>query len=279
MLRGPRSVAGGSGWLAVGVFCVLLALTGVTRAHDTWLAPAPDVGGGLVELRMQYGAHYPVADGGQVAASVVRTGCWEGNGAERALLPRRELPEFLELRARADLRTGVACWAEQRPFEVELSAEQAVQYLNEVRAPQAAVQAWARQQSRGLPWRESYRKSMRVELHPREAAPDAAALATLRRPRGLALEIVPTGTTAVLAGQSASFRVLLEGQPQANLWVQFVSQRPGPTFWQMSDAEGGVRETLPTPGQWMARATLLEIPASETQGWRSRFTTLVLDVR
>ena len=112
-------------------------------------------------------------------------------------------------------------------------------------------------------------------------APEGATAvpAALRQPKGLVFEIVPTGTAVLQARQPATFQVLREGRPFAGQWVELVSERDNLSVWSRSDAHGLLREVLPAPGQWLARATVLEPPADDVQPWRSRFATLVFHVR
>ena len=255
------------------------ALAPVAQAHDTWMsAPAGQAGGGLLRLEVAFGNRYPVREGGPAASSVQQAGCREaGNPREHALLPRQERPEFLEMRARLNDAQGAACWLELKPHSVELTPELVTQYFDEIRAPAAQRELWARQRARGVTWRETYRKFLRVELPARGAAPAGAELTSLRQPQGLGLEIVPVGAAPIAARQAMEFQVLLDGQPVPGLAVQLVSERSPLGIWRETDAQGRVRETLPFGGQWLLRATRLEPPANDAEPWRSRFVTLVFN--
>ena len=252
------------------------AVLPAAQAHDTWLtAPPVAAGSGLLRIEVGVGNRYPLREGGPAASSVQRSACREaGNPRDLALLPRQERPEFLELRARLDDTQGAACWVELKPHSVELTPELVTEYFGEIRAPAAQRELWSRQRARGVTWRESYRKFMRIELAPRPGA-TGADLATLRQPQGLGLEIVPVGAAPVRVGQPTEFQVLLDGQPLPGLAVQLVSERSPLGIWRESDAQGRLRETLPFGGQWLLRATRLEPPANDTDPWRSRFVTLV----
>ena len=258
---------------------VSAASTMAVHAHDSWLRPAAvQPGAGLVQLELAVGPRYPQGEFAVAASSIAGGACVEGaSGQQRALLPREEQSRQLDLRSRADARQGLACWLELRPHVAEMTSDVVAAYFREIRAPEAAHQAWARQQARGVPWRESYRKSLRVEMPPPDTA--SAVPAALRQTRGLALEIVPVGTAPLQARQPATFQVLLEGRPVAGQWVELVSDKGNASVWSRSDAQGLVREVLPAAGQWLARATLLEPPAEDAQPWRSRFSTLVFHAR
>lgn len=254
------------------------ALSPVAQAHDTWLSVAPgDPVSGLLRLEVGFGNRYPLREGGPSAASVQGGGCREaGSQRDQALLPRQERPEFLEMRARVDATSGVACWLELKPNNVEITPELVAQYFDEIRAPAAQRELWAQQRSRGVSWRETYRKFMRIELPARAGKTGAAAdLSVLRQPQGLGLEIVPLGAEAIRVGQPVAFQMLLDGQPLAGQAVQLVSERSPLGIWRQTDAQGRLRETLPFGGQWLLRATRLEPPTTDTEPWRSRFITLV----
>jgi len=247
-------------------------------AHDSWLRLAPSQpGGGLVQLELAVGPRYPAGEFVVAASSVTRSACIEGSGQERTLLPREEQARHLDLRARADSRQGLACWVELRAHDAEMTPDLVTGYFREIRAPEAAQQHWSRQQARAVPWRESYRKTLRIELPAPEGATSVPAV--LRQPKGLLFEIVPAGTDVLRARQPAAFQLLLEGRPFAGQWVELVSERDNHSIWSRTDAQGLLREVLPAAGQWLARATLLELPANDAQPWRSRFATLVFHVR
>lgn len=253
------------------------ALLPAAQAHDTWLtATSADAGSGLLRLEVGFGNRYPIREGGPAASSVQRAGCREpGNARELALVPRQERPEFLEMRARVDDAKGTACWVELKPHNVDMVPTLVTQYFDEIRAPAVHREHWAQQRARGVNWRESYRKFMRIELAARGGA-TGTDLATLRQSQGLGLELVPVGSDPIRPGQPTTFQALLDGQPLAGLAVQLVSERSPLGIWRETDAQGRLRETLPFGGQWLLRATRLEPPTSDAEPWRSRFVTLVV---
>ncbi len=262
--------------------CALLALgLAPARAHDTWLAPAAEQpGSGLLRLELVGGSRYPRREFSLAASGTGAGACREaGAGADAVLLPRTEHPTHLEMRARADAGKGVACWLEMRAWDVQIAADIVPLYFDEIRAPQAAQQRWAQLQARGVPWKESFRKFIRLELPPATGVLEGAALAELRAPRGLPMELVPVGGQPLRTGQPATFQVLFDGRPLAGQWVELVGERHPAGIWLQSDAQGQVRQVLPQPGPWLLRATALEPPAQDAQPWRSRFATLLVHVR
>ena len=259
---------------------VLLAIgTAPAWAHDTWLHVADrQPGSGLLVLEMGSGARYPKSEGAVPGSRVVSPGCVDETGASRALAPRSELPLVLELRARIGGARAVACWLELLPVDLTLTPELVAVYFHDIRAPQAVRDAWAAQQKAGIGWKEVYRKFVRVEA-PVPGAEPASALAALRKPRNYALELVPAGTDPLRAGIEAEFLALADGKPAAGIAVEFVSLRNPLGLWKQSDADGRIRLALPFAGEWLLRSTVLTIPASPQQPWRSAFATLTVQVR
>jgi hypothetical protein len=265
---------------------LLAALAGVAAlapaaAHDSWLSPAPaQADAGLLRLEMAVGARYPKRESPVALASVQRAACQApGDTRQRPLVPREEHEAYLELRSRIDASRGVACWAELRAWDVELTPQLVAAYLDEVRATEAVRRHWAAQQTRGVPWRESYRKFLRLELPAPAATLSAAQWQQLRKPEGLPFELVVQGGAPLAAGQPASFQALLDGKPLAGQWVEFVSERSALGVWRQTDADGQVGLPLPFPGPWLLRSVVLEPPGRDDQPWRSRFATLLVHVR
>ena len=266
---------GTGAWLAAA-----LLAHGTAAAHDSWLTPAAaQRAAGLLQLELVSGPRFPQRESGPAAGSVVRPGCRSGaDRADQPLQPRQEHATHLELRSRVDTARGAACWLELRPHEVEMTPELVKAYFSEIRPPAALAELWSRQQARGVPWRESYRKSIRLEL-PAAGEHRPQELQALRQPQGLALEIVPIGSEPIRPGQPTDYQLLLDGKPLPEQWVEFVSERSPLGVWRQSDARGQVRQALPFGGRWLLRATRLEAPAQDGEPWRSRFGTLLVHAR
>lgn len=250
-------------------------------AHDSWLAPRAGGSPDLLTLELGTGERFPARDSGTPAASVARSGCRAGDGDRRPrqLVPHRAEPAFLELRARLEPASGVACWAALKPQPVTLSEELVARYFSEIRPAPELARRRAAQRAAGVPWRESYRKFMRVELAPASASePAAGVLAALRAPEGLGLEIVPLGDARLRAGEPLSFQLLREGQPVAGHWVEWVSERSPLGVWRQTDPQGRLSITLPFGGRWLLRSVLLEAPADDEAPWQSRFATLLVQL-
>jgi hypothetical protein len=243
-------------------------------AHDSWLRlsatqPATD----LLVLELYGGARYPKSEGPTPADRLAQAGCAGAHGTF-ALVPRTEHPVSLELRARASRLAPLACWVELKPQPITLEPALVQTYFDDIRAPAAVRQAWARLQADGVGWSEVYRKFIRIEL----PQPDMtqADLAALRRPMNLPLELVPAGAEPLRRGVEGEYLALAEGKPVEGLPVEFVSTRSPLGIWRQTDRDGRVRFTAPFTGEWLLRGTVLEVPAAPGHVWHSRFATLTV---
>lgn len=256
-----------------------IVATGAAFAHDTWLHVADQQpGSGLLALQMGSGARYPKSEGAVPASRVLGAGCADDTGASRPLAPRQELPVMLELRARVGAARSVACWLALPPVDLVLTPELVQVYLQDIHAPQPVRDAWAAQQKAGIAWKEVYRKYVRIEA-PVPGAETVAVPATMRQPRNYPLELLPVGDSPVRAGAEAEFQALANGKPVADLPVEFVSLRNPAGIWRQTDARGRMRLALPFGGEWLLRSTVLHVPATPQEPWRSEFATLTVQVR
>lgn len=262
------------------LFALVLACPAAGSAHDSWLSVASGAADDrLLQLELGVGPRYPQRESAPAPSSVERAGCRvAGAATDQPLLPRQAQERFLELRARIDGSRGAACWAELKAHEAQMTPELVKVYFLEIRPPAAHAQRWAAQHARGVAWRESYRKFARIELPPPENAP-RGTLAALREPRGLPMEIIPVGDEPIQVAKAATFQVLLDGQPLAQQWVEFVSSKHTLGVWRQTDGQGQVSLALPFAGNWLLRSTRLEPPDEDAQPWRSRFSTLMIQAR
>lgn len=245
-------------------------------AHDTWFSPSSQPPPrGSVALELSTGNRYPVQEFNPRAASIVQSGCSDASGRAIPLRPTADRPKSLALSARAQgpRQPVVACWAELKPFELEMAPELVEVYFKEIRANAQHREAWAAMQSRGVPWRESYRKFARVELR----APHGVALAAARKPVGMDLELVVLGDQPIAVGQPLDFQLLRDGQPLADFPLELVSERSALGIWRQTDSEGRVRHTLPFGGRWLLRGTDLRLAPQDADRWVSRFVTLAFE--
>lgn len=259
---------------------IALGLAGLpAQAHDTWLHRAErQPGSGLLVLEMGTGSRYPKSEGVVPGARVAQATCVDETGKRSSLVPRAERDTWLELRTRMGASRMVACSLELMAVEITLTPDLVEQYMVEVRAPQAVRDTWAAQHKAGIGWKEVYRKFIRIET-PVDASQTVASAAELRKPRGQALELVPTGPEPLATGKSAEFIALADGKPVPGLAVEFVPARGPIGVWRQTDAQGRVQLALPFGGEWLLRATTFEIPSSPQEPWRTRFGTLTVEVR
>lgn len=259
------------------LFAALFLASAQGHSHDSWLSPARmSAPAGQVGLELATGNRFPVQEFGHNAASVAKAACTDG-AAALALTPTRSEPNRLHMLAPAPQRRGlVACWAELAALDIEIEPRLVEVYFNEIRTPAANRKAWADMRSRGLPWRESYRKFARIELAPTgDGAP--ARIAAVRRPVGLDLEIVVLGEQPIAVGQPLEFQVLRDGRPLAGFPVELVSERSPLGIWRETDAEGKLHHRLPFAGRWLLRGTDLRLSLQHPDRWESRFVTLAIE--
>jgi len=258
----------------------VMAIAGTSAlAHDTWLHVADQQpGSGLLGLEMGSGSRYPKSEGAVPGSRLVSPGCVDETGASHPLAPRQDHDVTLELRARTGSARAVDCWLELLPVDLVLTPELVQLYFHDVRVPQAVKDAWAVQQKAGIGWKEVYRKYVRIETAVPGTEPPTG-WAALRKPRNYPLELVPTGNDPVRPGIEAEYQALSNGKPVPGLAVEFVSLRSPVGIWKETDADGRIRLALPYAGEWLLRATVLDVPPTPQDIWRSKFATLTVQVR
>jgi hypothetical protein len=242
----------------------LLALAsapGSALAHDTWFAPQ-----GAGRLALGTGDRFPVMELAVDDKYFAKRSCIAADGQVRALDKQRFADTATQLRAAPG---AAACFVQLDAFDIELPDDKIAIYFKEIRPPAAVLAAWDGMRARGLPFKERYIKSARIEI-------DAAAAA---RPAGTvmdALRLAPAGALAV--GSEAEFEVLRDGRPLADVNVELVNERSPIGLWYRTDAQGRVRAKLPLPGRWVLRATDLRVAAGDATRWESWFLTYAFEV-
>jgi hypothetical protein len=241
---------------------LLLALAHASAgAHDTWFDPLP---GG--DLSLSTGNRFPA---GEIAVDdqyFARRGCVAADGRLLALNRRRFTDRATLLAAEAGAQT---CFVQLDAFDVELPPDKIAVYFDEIRPGAAALAAWEQLRARGLPFRERYVKSARVDIGPlRSAARTGLAMDALR--------LSPEGALSVR--DEAVFQVLKHGAPLAGLPVELVNERSRVGLWLRTDGQGQVRTRLPLPGRWLLRGTELRPPESDPARFDSDFITYAFEV-
>ena len=256
---------------ALAALAACLVFAPPATAHDTWfqtLAPTPS---GQLVFAIATGNRFPVFEFPIAYQYLVGSGCRGPGGTLAPLAHVEDRPGALILRSPRplDARVGIACWAQLKPFDVEVPQDKVELYLSEIQASPALRATWAAMKSRGLPWRERYTKSVRTEL----------AGSGLRGALPLQMDVrLDNPRTPIRSGDELVFQVLLRGQPVADLPVEFVSHLNPLGLWRKTDAEGRVRIALPLAARWLARAVDLRVSPKNADEWESDFVTLAFDV-
>lgn len=259
--------------LLLGVLALAATQAG---AHDTWFSTldAPVAGG--IALALGTGNRYPQNEFNPGAVNLQQNTCRSANGKPLALLPVQEAEKHLALQAAptADTLLPLTCWAELKPFTVDLPADKVGVYFDEIRPSAAVRAAWADMQQRGVPWSERYTKYARVEI----AAPRSSE-ATTPAPVPMAMDIVLDMAPHTLKPRAElGFQVLRDGKPLADFPVELVSNQLRFARWTTTDKEGRARVVLPFAGGWLLRGTDLRLSESTPDSWESRFVTLAFEL-
>ena len=249
--------------LCVGVAALVLA--GTAAAHDTWFEPLPNG-----SLALGTGNRFPVNEIAVDDKYFVKSGCAAVDGKARSLDKLRFTDKATLLRPKN--RAGaepLTCFMQLQAFDIDLPADKIEIYFKEIRPSDAALAAWADLKARGLPFRERYTKSARID-----AGADASP-----QPTGTAMDalrISPRG--ALTVGSEAVFQVLREGKPLPDFPVELINERSPIGLWHRTDADGRIRAKLPLPGRWLLRGTELQLSAADATRWESQFITYAFEV-
>lgn len=246
----------------LAVAAAMLLCAAGAAAHDTWFAPAADAG-----LTLGTGNRFPVTELAVDDRYFVQRGCAAADGTPRTLVRQRFGDTATVLRPQAG---AVTCFVQLEPFDVELPDDKIAVYFNEIRPSAAVLAAWAALRARGLPFRERYTKSARIDLG--AGAGSTRSVGTVMD----ALRLEPAGGLAV--GSEAVFQLLREGRPLADFNVELVNERSPVGLWHRTDAQGRLRARLPLPGRWLLRGTDLRLSASDPTRWESQFITYAFEV-
>lgn len=240
-----------------------LACAGPVSAHDTWFAPQP---GGVLALGT--GNRFPVTELAVDDKFFAKRGCLTADGTPTALDKLRFAEKTTLLRAKG-AAAAQTCFVQLEPFEIELPPDKIDVYFKEIRPSAAVVAAWADLKARGLPFKERYTKSARIDLGP-DASPHTTGAAMD------ALRVSPSG--ALTVGSTAVFQLLQGGKPLPNFAVELVNERSPLGLWHRTDAEGRINARLPLPGRWLLRGTELRLSAGDATTWESQFITYAFEV-
>jgi Domain of unknown function (DUF4198) len=249
------------------LLCLLvgLALAGSASAHDTWFEPLAN---GSVALGT--GNRFPVNEIAVDDKYFNKSGCVTADGKARTLDRLRFTDKATLLRSKD--RAGnepLTCFVQLEPFDIDLPPDKIEIYFKEIRPSDAVLAAWADLKARGLPFRERYTKSARIDLGA-DASPQPTGTAMD------ALRVSPRG--ALTVGTEAVFQVLLDGKPLADFPVELINERSPVGLWHRTDGEGRIRAKLPLPGRWLLRGVELKLAAADATRWESQFITYAFEV-
>jgi Domain of unknown function (DUF4198) len=241
--------------------CLLLACASAS-AHDTWFAPQADG-----SLLIGTGNRFPVMELAVDDKYFVQRGCAAADGAPRTLARQRFTDTTTVLKAQPG---AASCFVQLEPFDIDLPEDKIAIYFKEVRPTDEVLAAWERLRARGLPFRERYVKSARVELGPGAGS---------ARPVGITMDVLraePAGALAV--GSDAAFQVLRDGKPLPDFNVELINERSPLGVWLRTDAQGRVRAKLPLPGRWLLRGVDLRVATADATRFESAFLSYAFEV-
>jgi len=263
----------------------VMALAGahsLAAAHDTWFQPLPPTARGEQVLALGTGNQFPKQESPVGVRQLQTSGCrGEGLPATR-LRWVADQPAALVLRTALPAPAGSAltCWAQLVPIDIEIDDATVDVYLKEISALPAVRERWAALKAAGKPWRETYVKSVRIEL-PGNAGADSTATSTTMAIDGMGLDVRLDSPLPLRAGDTLRAQVLRDGQPLAGLPVELRNDLLAVGLWRQTDEQGRIELVLPLAANWLLRGVDLR-PAADhpdhPDRWDSRFISLSLQV-
>ena len=257
-------------WLAAALLLACLA----ANAHDTWFDAPTKTPAGEVALALGTGTQYPEHQYRIGFEQVATSGC---RGAAVPTAPMRKVedrPTSLVLRSASEVADDAAltCWAQLIPFDITLEPRIVDIYLKEIRASDAVRALWADRLQRGVAWTERYVKHARIEL-------GGVAAADKTTPVAMGMDVLLDAPRRPLhRNDEASFVVLRDGRPLADLAVELRSDLSPLGIWRQTDADGRVTVKLPLAGHWILRGTDVRPSTTQRDAWESDFVTLAFEV-
>lgn len=258
-----------------GTFLLSIALAASSLAHDTWLIPdrfvvARDT---QVLLDLTSGMSFPSLETSIKLERLERALCrFSGHTSELTNIVAA--PKSLSFKVRL-VDAGIATlWVELKPRSLQLTADKVKEYLDEIDAPKAIREEWARAR-RPRRWREAYTKHSKTFVRVGEPQSDHS----WAEPVGLRLEIVPEkDPTDLRVGDEFPVRVLKHGTPFSGFPVGIVFEGRSGGKLARTDAEGRVTLRLDRGGRCLVRGTELRKSSQAGVDWESDFTTLTVRV-
>jgi hypothetical protein len=200
-------------------------------------------------------------------------------------------PAALVLRTALPAPAGSAltCWAQLVPIDIEIDDATVDVYLKEISALPAVRERWAALKAAGKPWRETYVKSVRIELLGNTAnntAGNTAGSTTTAGPStsttaaidGLGLDMLLESPLPLRAGDTLRAQLLRDGVPLAGQPLELRNDLSPLGLWRQTDAQGRIELVLPLAANWLLRGVDLRPAADHPDRWDSRFISLGLQV-
>ncbi len=257
--------------LKIALAASLAGASFAARAHDTWFEAMPLTAGGHRVFSLGTGNRFPSYEFPLGFEYLVGSGC-RGEGASTApLVHVEDRPTALVVRSATPLKPAavLTCWAQLTPFDVEVPPDKIELYLREIQASPALRATWVAMKARGLPWRERYTKSARIEF----------GGSGLRSAMPLGMDVLLDNPRwPIRAGDVLGFQVLLHGAPVAGLPVELVGNLSPLGIWRKTDAQGRVQVTVPLAGRWLLRGVDLRVSPKNRDEWESDFVALAFEV-
>ncbi|MFN2385962.1 MAG: DUF4198 domain-containing protein [Thermoanaerobaculia bacterium] len=249
-----------------------LLAAAASSAHDFWIEPSTfrPVAGQAVRVGLRVGERFR-GDGvarsaGRIERFIVRSAAGEreipgeegGDPAGQASIPEPGL---------------AAIGYRSRSARADLPAEKFEQYLRE-EGLEKAIALRARRGESAKPSRELFSRCAKSLL----AAGGSTAGKDM--PLGFPFEVVSERNPYVSrAGESFPFRVLLRGEPAADVLVVAIRREaPDAPLTARSDAGGRVAFRLPAGGVWLVKAVHIEPIAAEDADWESFWASLTFEL-
>jgi hypothetical protein len=253
----------------------LAQLSFSANAHDTWFSMRAARLPGALVMTLGTGSQFPTQEFSIDAEHLREHGCSQAGHAVALQVVGKGSVSLL-MRAHAPNATPVTCWSQLTPFEIELAPDKVGVYLDDINASPVLRELWAVMQRRGLPWKERYVKSARVEVAAGTEA-DANALPALPVPMGLDV-VLQSGLQPLRTGDALVVQVLRDGVPLPDFQIELRGTSPAQARWFKTDSMGRASTRAPKAGRWIWRGTDLRMSNAEPDVWDSRFVTLAFEV-
>ena len=252
---------------------VLGILTSAAFAHDTWIISDPAVvpSGRMLFVRMSNGEKFPTAESAPAAERIAHAQWRIGN--ERGTITDFKQDEK-ELVAGGRVTTdGIAVVAvEFNPKELQLTAEQVSEYLEEIAAP-ASVRRAYEEDGVAAGWHETFTKHAKTYVRVGSGGDASGALG----PVGFSIDFLPdSDPTALKVGDTLAMKVIRGGDELESSPVFVVCGDTGETTMPRTNKAGMMLVKITSPGWWMVRTTQLRRQSAGK--WESDFTTMTFHV-